>query len=94
MTTFTVAPQKWTQKWSFETFSQLFAHNPREAFEYRLRVLGDPIPAEWLTDEEKTEKKELNKKDLMELLKSASITFSPAATADKLLEKCVENNLV
>lgn len=88
--------------WSHETFSQLFKHDPREAFEYRLRTLGEPIPEEYLTEEEKNAVNvpqneagngSPDKKELMELLRTNNVTFSPAATAEKLLEKAKQNNL-
>lgn len=39
--------------WSHETFSSLFKDDPRKAFEYRLRVLGDPMPSEYTSDDMK-----------------------------------------
>lgn len=91
--------------WNHATFSQLFAQNPREAFEYRLRILGEAIPEEYLTEEEKkgikteveAEKKETpgyDKPALMKILRDAGVTFSPAANIEKLMAKVLENNLI
>lgn len=45
-----------TPTWSNMTFTELMRHNPREAFEYRLRSIGEPIPAEFCTAEELAER--------------------------------------
>lgn len=42
------------QMWSHQTFCELMAHSPKQAFEYRNRVLGDPIPAKYLDKTEET----------------------------------------
>ena len=39
--------------WSHDTFAWYFKSSPRKAFEYRRDTLGDAIPDEWLTPEEK-----------------------------------------
>ena len=33
--------------WNHVTFVELFKHSPKQAFEYRFRCLGEPIPAEY-----------------------------------------------
>lgn len=38
------------QMWSHQTFCELMAHSPKQAFEYRHRVLGDPIPEQYLDE--------------------------------------------
>ena len=50
------------QTWSHQTFCELMAHSPKQAFEYRFRVLGDAIPEQYiaakdslLTEEDKVE---------------------------------------
>ncbi len=35
------------ESWNHLTFVELFRLDPRRAFEYRHRCLGDPIPAEY-----------------------------------------------
>lgn len=42
------------QMWSHQTFCELMAHSPKQAFEYRHRVLGDPIPPQYLDKTEET----------------------------------------
>lgn len=39
--------------WSHDKFSEYFKSSPRRAFEFRRDTLGDPIPEEHLTPEEK-----------------------------------------
>ena len=39
--------------WSVSVFNNLYVQSPRRAFEYRRDTLWDPIPEEYLTDEEK-----------------------------------------
>lgn len=39
------------QTWSHVTFTELMKHSPKEAFEYRFRTLGDPIPEKYLDKE-------------------------------------------
>ena len=51
--------------WSHITFTELFKHSPKEAFEYRERIFGTPMPVEFL--EVKPEVIEETKYDRTEL---------------------------
>lgn len=85
--------------WNLITFTELFKHSPREAFEYRLNTLGDPIPDEWLTEEEKQAKSvaetpSVSVNDYKSLLKWAGISFFAWAKEETLKKLCIDNNLL
>ena len=90
----------------FTQFSELLRTSPQQAFEYRLRVSGIEIPETYgdikLNTSNNTAVEATGSSnatsydiaDLRKLLKDADITFSNASTIEKILEKCVENNLI
>ena len=85
--------------WDCVKFAELFRHDPRQAFEYRLQVLWDPIPEEYLNASdivvgEIESKDELSEDDLRKLLKDAWVKFFAWAKMEKLVSLCQDNNLI
>jgi len=95
--------------WDYTTFSELFAHSPREAFEYRKRILWEEIPTEYLTEDEKNGVKseintdelieeiqelEITRDSVIEILKASWIKYFQWAKTEKLIELAIANNLL
>ena len=95
------------EKWDWRNFQRLFAYSPREAFEYRKKMIGDPIPEEYLTEEEKKQEKvetvptetvvtteEYTEESLKKLLDENGVAYSHLAKLNGLKKKALENNLI
>ena len=93
--------------WSVSVFNNLYVQSPRRAFEYRRDTLWDPIPEEYLTDEEKealnlkeetlveeTENSELTREEIVELLEKNNIEYVKNSKTETLLKKAIEHNLI
>lgn len=91
------------EMWEYETFAWLLVSDPKQAFEYRKRVLWDEIPEEYRDDiqvtveeyiENKQDNVEVTRESVIKKLKSSDIKFSYNSNTEKLIEKAIENNLI
>jgi len=81
-------------QWNFERFADLLKMDPVLAWEYRFESLGEPIPEEYRRVNTEVIEEKVDKKDVMKLLRDKEISFSNAASFEKLVELAKANNLL